>query len=56
MVAKIQEMSTLEKALRFLEGERFPLQLMSVVGQDEFSYDVIVPFLEEQRFLALGVT
>lgn len=50
------EIKSLEKALRYLKTKRFPLHLMEVIAQDEFSHDVIIPFLGEQSFLALGVT
>jgi hypothetical protein len=54
--AEIRQFKTLEKALRFLESKSFPLQLMEVIAQDEFSHDVVIPFPGLLSFLALGVT
>ena len=50
------QMKSLDKALRYLETKGFQLRLMDVIAQDEFSHDVILPFPESHRFLAIGVT
>lgn len=56
LVKELLAKGTLDKAIRFLENKRFPLSMMDVVAQDEFSHDVIVPFIGLQEYLVLGVT
>jgi hypothetical protein len=56
LIADLNAQKSLEKALRYLESNGFPLQQMEVIAQDEFSHDVVVPFPGLQNFLALGVT
>ena len=56
IIRELEEKTSLEKALRYLEKKRFPLHLMEVIAQDEFSHDVVIPFLGEGSFLTLGVT
>lgn len=56
IIPELNEMKSLEKALRYLESKDFPLKLMEVIAQDEFSHDVVIPFPGSQSFLALGVT
>ncbi|MFN8657339.1 MAG: hypothetical protein U0105_13440 [Candidatus Obscuribacterales bacterium] len=56
LLESLRELNTLERALRVLESQGFPLNRMDVVAQDEFSHDVLVPFPEGARCIALGVT
>ena len=54
---ELLNLKNLEKALRFLEAQQFPLDRMEVIAQDEFSHDVVVPYPENSpNFLAIGVT
>lgn len=55
-IETLRALNTLERALRVLEAEGFPLNRMEVVAQDEFSHDVLVPFPEGTQWIALGVT
>ena len=55
-IETLRALNTLERALRVLEAQGFPLNRMEVVAQDEFSHDVLVPFPEGARCIALGVT
>ena len=56
LINDISAISNLEKAFRYLKQKSFPMQLMDLVAQDEFSHDVILPFPDETKFLVLGVT
>lgn len=56
VIAEIRTLKNLDKALRYLEKEQFPLHQMDVVAQDEFSHDVLVPFATPPHILVLSVT
>ena len=56
VIAEIRTLKNLDKALRYLEKEQFPLHQMDVVAQDEFSHDVLVPFATPPHVLILSVT
>ena len=56
LITAIRQTKYLEKALRFLESQSFPLNLMELVQQDEFSHDMILPFPDHQNFLVLFIT
>jgi hypothetical protein len=52
LIADLQTLRNLDRALRYLEREQFP----DVVAQDEFSHDILVPFAAPPHVLVLGVT
>lgn len=56
ITSELMQVKSLEKALRLLGSKSFPLQLMEVIAQDEFSHDVVIPFPGLRSFIALGVT
>ena len=56
LIHDISAITNLEKAFRFLQQKNFPLQLMDLVAQDEFSHDVILPLPDSTKFLVIGVT
>ncbi len=56
IVAQLQNIKCLDKALRYLETKAFSLAQMDLVAQDEFSLDIVLPIPGQQAFLALGVT
>jgi len=56
LVTAVLQTKYLEKALRLLESQNFPLNMMELVQQDEFSHDMILPFPDQQNFLVLFIT
>jgi len=56
LVADIESLKNLDRAMRYLEREDFLLREMDVVAQDEFSHDVVVPFTIRPHVLVLSVT
>jgi hypothetical protein len=56
LVAEIEALKNLDRSMRYLEQHKFPLHLMDVVAQDEFSHDVLIPFAEPPTVLVLSVT
>jgi hypothetical protein len=56
LIAELQALKNLDRALRHLEKEKFPLHQMDVVAQDEFSHDVLLPFVNPPDVLVLSVT
>lgn len=56
IISDLQNIKSLDKALRYLESKAFQLAQMELVAQDEFSLDIVLPIPGEKTFLAIGVT
>ena len=46
---------SLEMVLDWMKGRDFPPGSVDIVGQDEFSYDFLIPLEPEGRWLVFGV-
>lgn len=51
---EVSELTSVEKILAWMQAREIPLTYMELIDQDEYSYDLLVPW--QSRWIAFSLT
>ncbi len=56
LAADVASFRSLEQVLQWMQQRRLTQAVVDLIGMDEFSYDFLIQFEPEGRWIAFGVT